>query len=87
MTCAGRHGILSVMDERARSLAAQRLRMAFDLFEAGCEMRLAQLKREFPDAGDDELRVRLDEWLRERPGAEFGDAVGRPRSWPLQRGS
>jgi hypothetical protein len=67
------------MDHEA---AAARLRLAFDLFEAGVEMKRQALRREHPDWTEAEVQARLKEWLRERPGAEFGDAEGRPGSWP-----
>ena len=66
----------------AREKAAARLRMALDLFETGVEMMRQKLRRDHPDLTDDEVEARLGAWLRERPGAEFGDAVGRPATWP-----
>jgi hypothetical protein len=57
----------------------ERLRVAFDLFEAGVSMRRASLRREHPEAGPDEIDRLLREWLATRPGAEHGDAIGRPR--------
>ncbi|MEQ8766511.1 MAG: hypothetical protein RL885_21535 [Planctomycetota bacterium] len=58
---------------------AERLRTAFELFEAGVEMKRQSLRRRFPDASDEEISAKIGEWLRERPGAEYGDAVGRGR--------
>lgn len=58
---------------------AQRIRHAFDLYEAGVSMRRAALRREHPDADEARIAGLLREWLHTRPGAEFGDAVGRPR--------
>jgi hypothetical protein len=60
-------------------LMRTRLRQTFDLFEAGVSMRRASLRREYPDAGPAEIDRLLREWLATRPGAEHGDAVGRPR--------
>lgn len=62
-----------------------KLRVAFDLFEAGLEMMRARLRRELPDASDEEIARRLRAWLQTRPGAEFGDAEGRPAQWPRPR--
>ncbi|MHB8420759.1 MAG: hypothetical protein ACYDCL_22015 [Myxococcales bacterium] len=62
--------------------AADRLRVAFDLFEAGCAMMRQNLRRRFPAADDAEIERRLGHWLSERPGAEGGDAVGRVGPWP-----
>ncbi len=66
----------------ARETAAARLRTAFDLFVAGRRMMRQTLKRRHPEASDREIDDRLRAWLRERPGAEHGDAAGRPIAWP-----
>lgn len=58
--------------------AAERLRTALALFEAGVEMMRQNLRRQFPDADEREIQERLTAWLRHRPGAEYGDCVGRP---------
>ena len=58
--------------------AAERLRTTLALFEAGVEMMRQNLRRQFPDADESEIRERLTAWLRHRPGAEYGDCVGRP---------
>jgi hypothetical protein len=60
-------------------LLRARLRQAFDLFEAGVSMKRASLRREHPDADAEEIERRVRAWLQTRPGAEHGDAVGRPR--------
>jgi hypothetical protein len=65
-------------DERHLAEVAARLRTAFDLFETGVEMRRQQLRRAHPGLADSEIEALVGAWLRERPGAEFGDAVGRP---------
>ncbi len=62
--------------------AAERLRLALDLFEAGESVMRQNLRRRFPSATPEEIEERLDAWLSERPGAEYGDAVGRPTTWP-----
>jgi hypothetical protein len=46
--------------------AAAPFRLALDLFEAG----------------EAEIEAHIVAWLHERPGAEHGDAVGRPGTWP-----
>lgn len=58
---------------------AERLRIALDLHDAGVEMMRQNLRRRHPGASDQEIERLLLAWLRERPGAEHGDAVGRPR--------
>jgi len=62
--------------------AAARLRLAFDLFKAGEKIMRQNLRRRFPDASGEEIEERLNDWLRERPGAEHGDSAGRPVPWP-----
>lgn len=56
----------------------ERMRLAFDRFEAAEEMMRLNLRRRHPDADVDEIERRLTEWLhtRSRPGAEHGDASG-----------
>jgi hypothetical protein len=67
-------------DERDK--AAARLRIALELFVTGVEMMRQKLRRDHPGLSDREVEARLRAWLRERPGAEFGDAVGRRVAWP-----
>lgn len=61
---------------------AERLRVAFDLFGAGEALMRQNLRRRFPHASDAEIEIHLNAWLAERPGAEWGDAVGQPVPWP-----
>jgi len=62
--------------------AVERLRLALDLFAAGEALMREGLRRRFPSASPAEIDDRLDAWLAERPGAEHGDAAGRPVTWP-----
>jgi hypothetical protein len=71
--------------EKSSEPVAEKLRLAFDLFEAGEEMMRQRLRREFPDAGAAEIERRLVSWLQDRPGAPFGDAEGRPVPWPRRK--
>jgi len=73
------------MDARSREEAAERLRLALSLFAAGEAMMRQNTRRRLPDAGAAELEQRVIAWLSERPGAEFGDAVGLPGAWPRTR--
>ena len=57
-------------------------RTGLALADAGIEMKRAQLEREFPAETPKEHLKRLNAWLRDRPGAPFGDGEGRPRSVP-----
>lgn len=70
------------MSENASAAAADRLRVALELFEIGESMMRQRLRRDHPDASDEEIEARLVAWLHERPGAEAGDAQGQPVSWP-----
>ena len=65
-----------------REAAAGRLRAALELFETGVAMMRQRLRREHPEWSDTELEAHLVQWLQDRPGAEHGDAVGRPVPWP-----
>jgi Rv0078B-related antitoxin len=53
------------------------LAVALDLCETGVVLMRQNLRRKFPDANDQEIDGRLQDWLRHRPGAELGDAPGR----------
>jgi len=62
--------------------------MAVELFEAGVELMAQNLKRRHPLASEEELRGLLQQWLVERPGAEFGDGYGTPVDlWERRRAS
>lgn len=74
----------SVADDSPDAMAI-RLRTALDLYELGESIRRAQLRREHPDATDEEIETLLVAWLQERPGAEHGDSWGRPIPWPPSR--
>jgi hypothetical protein len=54
------------------------LRTTLDLFDAGVDLMRQNLRREYPQANEDEIDRRLRRWLHERPGAESGDSPGRP---------
>ena len=66
----------------AHHQAAARLRAALEMFETGVQMMRQNLRRSHPTLSDAEIEARLTAWLWERPGAEFGDAVGRRVPWP-----
>jgi hypothetical protein len=70
------------MGARPTDDAAGRLRLALDLFAAGEALMRQSLRRRFPEAEAAEIEDRLVAWLSERPGAELGDAAGRPGTWP-----
>lgn len=55
---------------------AARLRIALELHAVGEQMLRQRLRREQPSMTPAELDRAVAAWLRERPGAEHGDAVG-----------
>ena len=57
-------------------LTIDSFRMALDLFETGVDVMRQNLRRRHPEAHDEEIERLLGEWLRQRPGAEFGDCPG-----------
>lgn len=61
---------------------AEKLYAALELHDAGVALMRQNLRRRNPDASADEIDALLTAWLRTRPGAEYGDAVGRPAVWP-----
>jgi|CXWL01.1.fsa_nt_gi hypothetical protein len=63
---------------------ADAFKATLDLFETGVAIMRQNLRRRDPQATDDEIDRRLQEWLWERPGAEFGDGVGRPVTLDLR---
>lgn len=64
--------------------AAERLRVALDLFESGVQLMRQNLRRRHPEWSEEEVAEALQRWLYTRPGAEHGDAVGRPGTWPRE---
>jgi len=56
----------------------RRMETTFDLLETAEQIMRMNLRRRYPKLSDDEVEERLNEWYRTRPGAEIGDAVGRP---------
>lgn len=60
------------------STPASRLRLALDLFDLGEQMMRARLAREHPEWTGTHVQAAVEEWLRQRPGAQYGDCPGRP---------
>jgi Rv0078B-related antitoxin len=58
--------------------AADAFRTTLDLFETGLDLMRQNLRRNYPDASEEEIEQLLNQWLHDRPGAEFGDCPGRP---------
>ena len=70
------------MDDADALGPAERFALTCELFEAGLELMLQNLRRQNPQASEAEIAAALSRWLRTRPGAEIGDTVGRARSVP-----
>ena len=66
------------MDAVQKKAVEKRLRLALELFDAGCEMMWRNLRRAHPDASEAEIDEMFGEWLHKCPGAELGDAEGIP---------
>jgi len=62
--------------------AAARLRAAMEMSETGVEMMRQTIRRNNPGLSEREIEARVRIWLLDRPGAPYGDAVGRPATWP-----
>jgi len=60
------------------SPAAERFRVALDLFDTAVQLRRETLRRAEPGITPDRLEELLGDWLRDRPGAREGD--GPPRA-------
>ena len=60
----------------------ENLWLAFELHEAGVALKRQNLRRRMPHASEEQIDAHLASWLRERPGAELGDAEGRAIPWP-----
>jgi len=60
------------------SNAVRTFRLTLDLFDAGVQLMRQNLRRRNPEIDDQAIEQQLVSWLRERPGAEHGDAAGRP---------
>ncbi len=71
------------MTSDQKTQCAARLRTAFDLYEAGVDLRRCQLRREHPDLSAEEIERLLRQWLLQRPNEPHGAAPGHVRQRPL----
>ncbi|MGH7297116.1 MAG: hypothetical protein ACRELB_19415 [Polyangiaceae bacterium] len=58
------------------------MRLALELAELGEAMLRQKLRRTRPELGPEAIEALVVEWRGRRPGAELGDAEGRPVPWP-----
>ncbi|HYQ02789.1 MAG TPA: hypothetical protein VER96_29160 [Polyangiaceae bacterium] len=70
------------MSEPSRETPTEKMRIAFSLVEVAERMLRQRLRRESPDISDEALEERIGAWYARRTGAEFGDGVGIPATWP-----
>lgn len=68
---------VKTMSASSSSIVAA-FRATLELYETGIDLMRQNLRRRHPDVDEHDIERLLGEWLRERPGAEFGDCVGRP---------
>jgi hypothetical protein len=74
-----------VTHEQAQRVA-ERFQLALDLYDLSEGMLRQRLRRKHPQATEAELDAHIAAWLAHRPGAEQGDAEGRPITWPPRHG-
>jgi hypothetical protein len=64
------------MRSTSSSLNNDSFRMTLDLFQTGLDVMRQNLRRRHSEVSDEQIERLLGEWLKERPGAEFGDCPG-----------
>jgi hypothetical protein len=57
----------------SRKILVERFRTAVDLWVTGVIVHRETLRRRYPQESADEIEIRLNRWLAERPGASHGD--------------
>lgn len=62
--------------------ASERFQTALELFEVGEAIMRQNLRRRYPEASPEEIENKLVRWLQVRPGAKYGDAVGKVSTPP-----
>lgn len=67
-----------VSDTSELTTPMERVRIALELTQLAEQMLRQRLRRIRPDLDDDAIEREVDAWYMKRPGAEHGDAIGRP---------
>ena len=70
------------MTREDEQLASDRFETALELAELAEEMVECRVRREHPDATDEDVERALRAWYATRPGAVYGDSEGHPIPWP-----
>ena len=73
------------MKPAAEPDVASRLRTALELYEFGLAVMRQNLRRQFSDDSDAQIRQRLLDWRLRRPDAPVGDGHGRVVPFPRTR--
>lgn len=71
-------GFRSRLDTMSKIATARRLQVALEMYQFAEDMQRARLRRQRPDASEQEIEASLRAWRCSRPGAPHGDAAGRP---------
>ena len=71
---------VQVTDEQ--ETLVQRFRLALQLHDEGVRLMRQNLRRAHPEESEEQIDRRLGAWLADRPGAPYGDGVGRAGTWP-----
>lgn len=58
------------------------LALAFELAQFGVALQAHKYRRQHPQATDQDVTAYVQDWLLERRGAPFGDAIGRSIDFP-----
>lgn len=64
--------------DRPRRTPEENARLTFELIEFGMKLMRQNLRRRHPDESEAQIDRRFAQWLQTRPGAEHGDAWGKP---------
>jgi hypothetical protein len=65
--------------EQSPAEMTEKPRTALEMFGLGESILREKLRRTHPDASAAEIEAMIDSWLARHPGAEHGDAPGKPR--------
>jgi hypothetical protein len=70
------------VDDLPAESSAERIRIAFELYELAEAMLRQGWVRRHPGASAEEVEAAVSAWLGRRPGADHGDCEGNLVPWP-----